>query len=159
MRLKKFIGLLLVLGLFIPSSSKAQPPDDSNFQQKQERLQSLIALRIKEEVGLTDEQAVKVSGVLSKYREKRRELRRKMQDYRRDLRQAVDANDSKRTGQIVGDMQKTRGEIEKLEDAQFGEIKGILSPAQQGKFILVMEDIRREVMQFRRPGERRGPTP
>jgi hypothetical protein len=136
----------------------AQPGEDPQFQEKQERLQTLITVRLSDELGLSSEQSAKVAGILKKYHLKRRELRKKMMDLHQQLPTVAGSNDAKQASQVVSEIQKTREEIRGLDDAQFKELKPLLSPQQQAKFILVMDDIRREIMQFRRtPGGKEGP--
>lgn len=118
---------------------------------KQERLQALITLRLIEGLGLTQEQALKVAESMKRHQMKRRELRQKMEGLKQQLQMVANSNDPHQAAQVVTQLQKTREEIEGLDDAQFKEIKPLLTPQQQAKYLLLMEEIRREIQQFRRP--------
>jgi hypothetical protein len=155
--------VLLFLSLFLLGTGsltwaqQAQNFQNQSMQQKQERLQTLINVRLVNDLGLSQEQALKVSEIMKKYHLKRRELRQKMESLNQQLREVVNSNDDKRAGQLVSEFRKTKEEIEGIDDALFKEIKPMLTPQQQARFILVMEDIHREIRQLRRSGGDGGP--
>ncbi len=117
---------------------------------KKEKLQVLLQERLEQSLGLSPDQAKKFSEIMRKYHQKRRELREQMKTYRGQLEAASNSTDASQATQLVANLQKTRDEIEKLEDAQFKEIKPMLNPQQQAKYFLIMEQIHRELMQIKR---------
>lgn len=152
------IALLPFFGNSHAIGAPPPPPDGppsaspgNGLQQKQEKLQTLITLRLVNELGLSQDQALKVSEVMKKYHMKRRDLRMKLMELNQQLRDAVNANDPK-SGQLVGEIQKAKNEMDGVDDAMFREMKPMLTPQQQAKFILLMEDVRREIHQFHRGG-------
>jgi len=155
--MKKTILLLFTFHLSLFTSSSIAQPGGGRFHedhltQKQERLQTMIVMRLTNEVGLNQDQALKVSEIMRKYQMQRRMLHQKMRGLNQQLRMVAYSNDPKQATQVVSDLQKTKDEIDRLDDAMFNEIRPMLNPQQQAKFLLVMQDVRREMMQFRRGG-------
>lgn len=144
---KKFFLVFLLAIFWMSSPCFAQPKGP--MMQKREQLQSLIQERLQQDLGLSLDQAKKFSEVMKKYHQKRRELREQMRSYRAQLETVSNSTDASQASQVVANLQKTRNEIENLEDAQFKEIKPMLSPQQQAKYFLVMENIRHEMMQIK----------
>lgn len=149
--------LILVFTFWFSSAGHAQAPapggfGEPQFQNKQQQLQTLITLRLVGELGLAQDQALKVSEIMRKYQMKRRDLRQKMMGQNQQLRSVAYSNNASQASQLIAEIQKTREEMENLDDAQFKEIKPLLTPQQQARYLVLMEDIRREIRQFRRPG-------
>ncbi|MBL7685529.1 MAG: hypothetical protein JNK65_05790, partial [Deltaproteobacteria bacterium] len=144
-----FIRLLLFAFSFLTLSQAYAAPGEG-FERKQDHLQNLIVNRLSSEVGLSSEQFAKVSEIMKKYHLKRRELRKTMKGLRGQLEMAANSENSKQASQLVSDIQKTRNEIEAVDDDMFKEIKPHLTPQQQAKYLLVMQDIRREIHQFKK---------
>lgn len=152
---RMFLSLLLILSLWFSSMGHAQAPAPVGQEppfQKQQQLQTLITLRLVNELGLSQDQALKVSEIMKKYQMKRRDLRQKMMGLNQQLRTVAYSNNASQASQLIADIQKTKDEMEGLDDAQFKEIKPLLTPQQQARYLVLMEDIRREIRQFRRGG-------
>jgi Spy/CpxP family protein refolding chaperone len=137
--------------LFLHHDSFAQPMP-GGLAEKQEQLQALINTRLVNGLGLTPDKAQRVTQILQKYHQKRRELRQSLHALNLQLQSAASSNDPTQANQVVLQLQKTKGEMDKLDGEQFDEIKTILTPQQQAKFLLIMQQVRQEIMQFRRGG-------
>lgn len=144
---KVFI-LLLILGS--STSLLAQPDSAPAHREKKEKLQHLLQERFINELGLSPDQSKKFSEIFKKYHQKKRELRQQMKSYRPELETAANSNDASLASQVVAKLQKTRNEIEKLDDEQFKELKSLLSPQQQAKYFLLKENMRHEMMEIKR---------
>lgn len=145
---KKIIYIILGGFMCFAFSSFAQAQDSSAG--KKEKLHLLIQERLQQGLGLSPDQAKKFSEIMKKYHQKRRELREQMRSYRSQLESASSSNDAAQASQVVSNLQKTRQEMEKIDDEQFKEIKPMLTPQQQAKYFLMMEDIRREMKQIKK---------
>ncbi len=152
MRLKSTFLFIMLVGLGLSSIAFTQPTSapGNGFLDKKEKLQSLIQDRLVQGLGLSPEQAFKFTEVIKKYHQKRHQLRGQMRTYHQQLESISNTSDASQASQLVNNIQKTRGELQKLEEDQFKELKPMLNPQQQAKYFLIMEQIRREMIQIKR---------
>jgi len=149
-RIFALLGLLAGLSLAFPALSQAQPDSRPDRGEKRERLQSLLQERFIQGLGLNENQAAQFSKVMRKYHQKRKELREQMKQDRQQLETVSSSSDASQASQVVARIQKTRSELDQLDNEQFKELKPILSPQQQAKYLLIMEEIRHEMMRIKR---------
>jgi len=144
---KKWIGLWLVLVFtMLPGWVMADPVD------KLERVNSLIATRIADVLDLEPHKADRLRFVLKKYQLRKLELRRQTADLTRQLQVATKAGNKPETERILNAIRQSRSELKGIDDAQMQELGQFLTPTQQAKYLLVVDDIRKEIQSLRRGG-------
>jgi len=117
---------------------------------KREQVHELIMARLNSELGLTPEQSERLSRILRKSREQRVALKARARELTGQLRSANAGGDEKKIHQAIKQLSAVRVQLDGLDEQRFNEVKAILVPRQQAKYLLVMEDIRREVQAVRR---------
>lgn len=147
----------IILSLFVVSSlafslpAFSQGPDSRPGKgEKKEKLHALMQERLMQNLSLTAEQSQKLSAISQKYQEKKKELRGQIKDYRKQLEVASNSSDAGQVSKAVTNFIKARQEMDQLEDSQFKEVKSVLSPQQQAKYLLFKEQMRHEMMKIKK---------
>lgn len=120
------------------------------FEKREEirkRIELIRMWKLTEELDLTEEIGGKLFPILHKYDEKRMALNKERDGIMNQLRKALE-NEASSDEAIEGVMDKleknTLAELDLMRQ-QRKELKGILSPRQQAKFILFQREFHREV--------------
>ncbi len=150
----KVLFFVLALMFVCPKIFAQTTTFPSDGPEKREKLQALVQERLVQGLALTPEQTKKFSEIFKKYHQKRYELREQMKLYHQDLEKASNDPNFERSSELVSNIQKLRSEMHKLEEEQFKELKPLLTPQQQAKYLLIMDQMRREMMQIKK-----GPLP
>jgi Spy/CpxP family protein refolding chaperone len=153
---------LFILGLGLPCFS--QPPREGRpggpglesneppppFEKRGEvrkRIELIRMWKLTEELNLTEETGTKLFPILHKYDEKRMELHKERRNTMNELRKAL--KDEATTDEAI---EAAMDKWEKSAFAEFDlmrqqreELKGVLSPRQQAKFVLFQRKFHREI--------------
>ena len=151
--MKKIIVSVLTLSCLafsIPAFSQASPDSKPAKVDKKEKLRVLMQERMVQSLGLNAEQSQKLSAISQKYQEKKKALREEMKNNRKQLELAAASNDVGQSNKAVANFIKARQEMDQLEDSQFKEVKNVLNPQQQAKYLLLKEEMRHEMMRIQR---------
>ena len=116
---------------------------------KRERIQDLIIMRLNSELGLNPSQSQQLAQILRKYHQERQELRRRQRELTGQLRTASSGGNEAQIQGLLKQITSTRSQLDQVNDRQFNEIKPLLTPMQQAKYLLVMDEIRQEVKAIR----------
>lgn len=145
-------SLALLFGSAFPVSLSAQGPDGGAEDYKRERIQDLIIMRLNNELGLNPSQSQQLAQIVRKHQQQRADLRRKQRELTAELRTASSGggNDA-HLQSLLKQLTSTRSQLDQINDQMFNEIKPMLSPVQQAKYLLVMDEIRQEIKAIRRP--------
>ena len=153
---------LFILGLALPCFS--QPPregrpggpafdgDESppSFEKREEirkRIELIRMWKLTEELDLTEETGAKLFPVLHTYDEKRMELHKERRNIMEQLRKALkdEATSDKAIEAAVDKLDENTLAETDLIRQQRRELKGVLSPRQQAKFVLFQREFHREI--------------
>lgn len=151
--MKKLMVSVLTLSCLVfslPAFSQASPDTKPAKGDKKEKLRLLMQERMVQNLGLNPEQSQKLSAISQKYQEKKKALREQMKEDRKQLEVAAASNDANQSNKAVANFIKDRQEMDQLEDSQFKEVKTVLSPPQQAKYLLLKEEMRHEMMRIQR---------
>ncbi|UCD71725.1 MAG: hypothetical protein JSW70_01660 [Syntrophobacterales bacterium] len=139
-------------GGFWGSDSPAFEGDEPHKSiEKREKIRKRIELirmwKLTEELDLTEETGAKLFPILHKYDEKWMELHKKRRDIMSQLRKALE--DEATSGETIeaamDNLEQNASAVSDLIRQQRKELKGILSPRQQAKFILFQRQFHREI--------------
>ncbi len=125
------------------------PPPASFPDPKQAQVQSLILMRLTTSLGLNPQQSQQLGAIMAKYQDRRRQLRQQMHGLTQQLRVISATGNSDQIQATIQKLDQTKAELDRVDDQMFAEAKKMLTPQQQAQFLLVMEDIRREVKAVR----------
>ncbi len=159
------VAALFILGLGLPCFSqppregRPQGPDSRVFGgdetphplKKREKIRERIELirmwKLTEKLDLTEETGAKLFPILHNYDQKRTKLQKEHQNIMKKLREAIE-DEATSDGEIEAAMdnwEKNALAVSDLIRQQREELKGILSPRQQAKFILFQRQFDREI--------------
>ncbi len=138
---------LLLAGLvLVPATARAQ--DTASEPVRAERLRQLIELRfgerIREELGLTDEQASKVRGIVGSHTARRRGMELDDQRVRRELRQQLRpgvAANQEVVGKLLEKLGAGRVAFAQSFQEEVRELSAVLTPSQVGQFVLLRDQL------------------
>lgn len=154
---------LIVLGLFVVAAGRglaqeAAPPDSARAEQLRQEVETRFAARVKEQLGLTDDQSRRLQATVRDYFRKRRLLEMEEQRLRREvsaeLRPGI-AADSDRLGRLLDDLVDVRVRYAQSYRDESRELAKYLSPVQRGQYFLMRERLFDQVREFQR--QRGGP--
>ncbi len=152
----------LFLGVALAAS--AQQPDLAALPRRQSgsdsigrarlegQLRQRFALLVRNRVGLSDDQMMRLRPVTQKYEQQRRQLQMEERDTRLSLRtslqagQSADANQVDQMLQRMVDIQKRRVAILEAEQR---DLATIMTPIQRARYMALQEQIRRRLEQMR----------
>ena len=167
-----FSGLVfsIIVGLFIlglslpcfsqpPGEGRPRGPDSPAFGgdeppppfEKREKIRKRIELirmwKLTEELDLTEETGAKLFPILHKYDEKRVELQKERKDIMNQLKKTLEdeATTDEAIEAAMDNVEKNALAQSDLIRQQREELKGVLSPRQQAKFILFQREFHREI--------------
>ena len=103
--------------------------------------------KLTEELDLTEETGAKLFPILHKYDEKRMELHKERRNTMNELRKALkdEATSDEAIQEVMNKLDKNTLTASDLTRQQREELKGILSPRQQAKFVLFQREFHREI--------------
>jgi hypothetical protein len=149
-------GLLLVA----PGAARAQNtvPDPIRAERLRQQIEERFGARVKEELGLTDEQAsrlrVSLAGIAARRRGMEQDERRLRQALAAQLRPGVAANQDS-VAKLVDALTSHRVAYAQTFKDEMREISTILNPVQRGQYLMLRDRLMQraqEIMQDRRAG-------
>ncbi|MCC6273829.1 MAG: hypothetical protein IT572_10220 [Deltaproteobacteria bacterium] len=151
MKPKRTLLLALLVWLALPVSLQAQGPVGAPEDSKRERIHDLILQRLNTELGLNPTQSQQLAQIMRKYQQQRLGLKRQQRELTAQLRAASTSGNDAQVQPLLQKLTATRSQLDQVNDQMFNEIRPMLTPMQQAKYLLVMDEIRQEVKAIRRP--------
>ena len=159
------IAGLFIVGLALPCFS--QPPREGKpggpggqafegdeplppFEKREEirkRIELIRMWKLTEELDLTEETGAKLFPILHTFDEKRRELHKERHTIMNELRKALEnvATSDEEIEAAMDKLDENALAVSDLLRQQRQELKGVLSPRQQAKFVLFQREFHREI--------------
>lgn len=131
----------------MPFEGDESPPPFEKREEIRKRIELIRMWKLTEELDLTEETGAKLFPILHKYDEKRTELLRERHDIMNELRKALE-NVATSDEEIEAAMDKLDENALAASDLirqQRQDLKGVLSPRQQAKFVLFQREFHREI--------------
>jgi Spy/CpxP family protein refolding chaperone len=105
-------------------------------------------------IDLSSAQHARIDSIRAKYRGESKSLRDQMTSAMKDVRAARQSGDSAKVQAARQSMSEPRQKMQALHQQELGEIRGVLTPAQQATFDKNVTSTRSRLRE--RPGQRRG---
>jgi Spy/CpxP family protein refolding chaperone len=151
------LGFLLLAAMAGPLAAQGERDTHPRAMELRDRIERQFAERVKEELGLTDEQAAKLKAIATQHGGHRREFRRREQD----LRAALDAqiggtatSDQDSVARLTKELLDLRVEYAESWRMEMGELSSFLTPVQRARLLVLRERLLQRVHEMR--NERRG---
>lgn len=160
----RWIPLVALLAtLVVPGRAQAQrgrgePPDRAALEQ---RIRAQMGRMMQERLGLSDEQAARLSEVVQSFDGRRRDLAQREQDTRRRVAALTEANDDDAEARSLLELQaQLRMEEAQVFGAEQEALLQVLTPRQVLELQDLREDLGRRIRALRGPGgQGRGTNP
>jgi Spy/CpxP family protein refolding chaperone len=141
-----------------PANAAAAPaPPAGPMAQRLQRLRSRV---LREKVGLPDDKAVKVEAILDRYAPERRKVSLKLRDGRQKLKalMVLNSEDQMAYRGALDEIRTNRKALQDLMARAFDEIARELTPKEQGRLFLALDDLRGKGQARRRLRDAQGPA-
>ena len=155
--------LLLALGLVLAPPLGAQVGGEGNRGKNREALELRVRERlgrlVKEQLNLSDEQVTRLQQTNRKFERERIALVEQERDIRISVRSEVLAGDSAnqtRVAALIDQMLKVQRQRTEIVEREQRELAAFLTPVQRVKYLVLQEQVRRRVEEFRQRGPQRG---
>ena len=155
--------LLLALGLVLAPPLRAQVGGVGNRGKNREALELRVRERlgrlVKEQLSLSDEQVTRLQQTNRKFERERIALVEQERDIRISVRSEVLAGDSAnqtRVAALIDQMLKVQRQRTEIVEREQRELAAFLTPVQRVKYLVLQEQVRRRVEEFRQRGPQRG---
>ncbi len=149
--------VLLLAAAAGPLAAQGERDTHPRAMELRERIERRFAERVKEELGLTDEQAARLKAIAAEHGGHRRELRHREQD----LRAALDAqirdgatSDQDSVARLTKELLNLRVEYAESWREEMGELSSFLTPVQRARLLVMRERLLQRVHEMR--NEHRG---
>ena len=145
--------LLVPIALLACAPAVAAPatpgPSGAPMEQHLQRMRSRV---LREKVGLVEEKAKKVEAILDRYTPERKRLTAELRQGRQKLRAllTLDSQDQAAYKSALDQVRSNRKALQDLMERAFGEIAKELTPKEQGKLFLALDELRQRGAAFRR---------
>ena len=157
MKATSLILLVLVGGL--PAASPAQDTSRVGPPERAAQLRQMIdrrfGERLKQDLGLTDEQAARLRGVQASVAERRRVLQVQERELRTalafQLRPGIAAN-ADSVGRLINALTAQRVAFAQTFQDEMRELAAFLTPVQRGQYLILRDRLMMQVEEMRRDG-------
>jgi hypothetical protein len=169
MRTPALLTALLVLSTpaLVRAQEDSAPLPPRRAEQLRQMIEQRFTERVKEALGLTDDQAARMRGVQAMVAEKRRMLEMQERQVRmalgNQLRPGIAAN-ADSVAKLVNALTAQRVAFAQTFQDEMRELSTFLTPVQRGQYLLMrdrlmmqIEELRRSTQQQMRPGRNRPP--
>jgi len=150
------VGILAIVG---PALAQRGPgPGPGKRREVEEKIRTLRLMKLVGALELDEATAIKVAGILRRTDERRRALHDQGGQQMRALQRELDAGRprAKELTRLVDTLIAVRRQLHGLEQDEIIELRKVLTPVQQARFVLVMRDFRHEVKNLMRRERRKG---
>ncbi len=157
--MKRLLWVLLVV--VVAPGARAQHPADTSdaaeVQQLQRQIRERWNARVRQNLGLSNDQAAQLQATEDKYLQQRRDIAQRQRALNEALRGQLQpgvaaSNDSVR--KLMDARERNRVALAQLDRDENREIAGYLDPVQHARYQMMREQLRQRIQQLRQ--ERRG---
>lgn len=163
--LTSFLVLGIALnGMALPDEDDFDRPPTKELREKiRNRIETLRMWRLTRALDLDEKTAARLFPLLNRYDKKREKIERGIRDDMDALRSALNDKRMSELKDILESLEDKHRELQRLNDEERAELKKVLTPEQQAKYILFQyrfkRDIRRIIEKARRRHLKPPPPP
>lgn len=141
--MKRSTSWLFALALLAPGLAMAQPSSTPG----RDRARTFLVLRLTDELDLSDEKALQVSGIMRRAEDKRRELGSQRDEIEKQLRAALAKSPPEEAvlTKLIGQANDIDQQSSQALENTYREIQKSLTVEQQAKLVLFRPELRRQV--------------
>jgi len=150
-----FPVVLLMLTLLPVSFAGAQPPGPPDGppgrpgpggqDRIRERIKTMRMWKLTQALDLDQGTSAKLFPILNKYDEQRRGTEQELRNDMRKLRTMVDSGDESGLSGLLRKLEKNHRTMQEIKDAEWNELKGVLTVKQQAKFLIFQLEFERDM--------------
>jgi hypothetical protein len=154
-KMEKYVARMALLLFFMfgfvaasmaePRGDFEGPPTKEQIEKVRSRIETLRMWKLTKALDLDEKTSAKLFPLLNRYDKKRAEIENALRDNLRELRESLRG---KREGLLRGfldRLEQNHKSMQGIKDAEWEELKGILSVEQQAKFIIFQLEFEREI--------------
>ena len=122
-----------------------KPPTKEQKERVRQRIETLRMWKLTKDLELDEKTSAQLFPVLNRYDKKRAEMERAMHDSMKELRESLR---EKREGQLRGILDRVEQNhkgMQSLRDAEWEELKKILTIEQQARYVIFLQEFDREM--------------
>ncbi|UCD83964.1 MAG: periplasmic heavy metal sensor [Deltaproteobacteria bacterium] len=162
--MKKLLFPLMVVALTLTLASparagKMRAEEKERGGRIEKRIEMLKAMRLSEELGLSEEESFKFYAILREHHEQKKELRHTIRELIEKLEEELERKNTKQMKALIEEIETKSKEMCELRHTHHSKLKELLSLEQQAKLAILMPRIEHEIRSTIRETimERRGP--
>jgi protein CpxP len=151
-------AVILALSSSPAIGQELRPPGAGGRPELEQRFRQRMAQVVKNRVGLTDEQMRQLGPVSRKYEDERRKLHQEERLARMTLRRNLltpDSADQPETARLIDQLMAIQRRRLDLLAAEQRELAAFMSPVQRAKYLVLQDQLRRQLEERVRRQERR----
>jgi|Deesub1362A_J573_1020465.scaffolds.fasta_scaffold00882_13 Spy/CpxP family protein refolding chaperone len=152
---------ILIMGfasyaLAIPDFDNPEgPPPREDHEKIRERIETLRMWRLTKALDLDEATASRLFPLLNRYDKKRYRIEKAVRKDMRDLKRALDSRRMDELQEILQRIEDRHRELQRLNDEERAELKRILTPEQQARYLLFQYRFKRELREMIEKARRR----
>ncbi|MBI5409299.1 MAG: hypothetical protein HZA14_08030 [Nitrospirae bacterium] len=121
------------------------PPPRERMEGVRERIETLKMWKLTKALDLDEAASARLFPLLNKYDKKRHELERDLRDGMNKLREALKGRSELNLKESIDKLDYNHGELQRINDEEWAEVKKILAIEQQAKFIIFKQEFDMEM--------------
>lgn len=150
---RRWMLVTAALAFAAPAFGESPPPSASadrggHFEQRVHEMRSRV---LRERIGLTEDKARKVEAILDRYAPERRRVATRMREALKKLRALTASNSDDQAAYrgALGQVRASRKALQELMDRAFTEVAKELTPREQVRLFLALDDLRGKAAEHR----------
>jgi Spy/CpxP family protein refolding chaperone len=132
---------------FAPDPGPGNPPTEERREEIRKKIEAIRIWRLTEALKLDADTSVRLSSILSSLDLKRREIQREQMEAMRALRQTLRSPkpDEAKLKSLLDRLESNHRSMQELREREIKNLKEILSPEQQARFLIFQQEFQREM--------------
>ncbi|MBF0519307.1 MAG: hypothetical protein HQK92_06245 [Nitrospirae bacterium] len=139
-----FLMTAFIFGCFVLVQAESKI-DSKDMEQMHQKIKALKKKMMTDALSLDKDSSEKLMAVVDKYDDKKHVLMHNMRDDIRNLKKAVDSKKDDTTKTLAEKILQNQKELYILKQTEIDELKTVLTPEQQAKYILFSVDFHRTI--------------
>ncbi|QWR76274.1 Spy/CpxP family protein refolding chaperone [Candidatus Magnetomonas plexicatena] len=139
-----FLLAAFIFGCFVLVQAESKM-DSKEMLEMHQKIKALKKKKMAETLSLDKESSEKLMSIVDKYDDKKHELMHNMRNDIKNLKKAVDAKKVDTTKTLVDKILQNQKELSLLRVTEIDELRSMLTPEQQARYILFSVDFHRTI--------------
>jgi hypothetical protein len=154
-KMEKYVARMVLLLFFMfgfvavsmaePRGDFEGPPTKEQMEKVRSRIETLRMWKLTKTLDLDEKTSAQLFPLLNRYDKKRAEIENALRDTIRELRESLRGKREGQLKSLLDRLEQNHKSMQGIKDAEWEELKGILSLEQQAKFIIFQLEFEREI--------------